>query len=85
MIGARGYGKSYSLAGIVSHEFLFDGKNEYITGEDTSAEIVVGAGEAKYSADTLDKTKVMLERLPGAMEIGGQFYPSPFSKLSQGS
>lgn len=87
MLGARGYGKSYSVgAGIVAHEFLFDGKTQYdIHGPTTAAEIVVGAGDAKYSTETLDKTKTAIERLPGSIEIGDKFYPAPFSYRYTGS
>lgn len=89
MLGSRGFGKSYSVGvGVVLHEFLFDGLTEYT--EDTlrnpgAAEIVVGAGDAKYSADILSKTRASLERLPGSVEIGGKYYPSPFSKQYSGS
>lgn len=87
MMGSRGYGKSFSVGvGIVAHEFLFDGKTTYdLDSPITAAEIVMGAGDAKYSSETLDKTRVALEQLPGATEINGIFYPSPFSKQYTGS
>lgn len=86
MLGSRGFGKSFSIAGIVSHEYLFDGLTSYNTREvSTSSEVVVGAGDAKYSSETLDKVKTMIEKLPGSQEIGGVFYPSPFFKRYSGT
>jgi len=87
MIGARGYGKSFCVGvGIVAHEFLFDGKTSYNLNDPiTAAEIVVGAGDAKYSSETLGKTKVALDNLPGGMEINGVYYPCPFYKQYKGS
>lgn len=85
MMGSRGFGKSYSTgAGIVAHEFLFDGKTVY-DDVATSAEIVVGAGDAKYSGETLDKAKVALEQLPGEIVLGSIVYPAPFYKRYAGS
>ena len=83
--GPRGFGKSFSMGAIVGHEYLFDGMTEYTPGVTTTAEIVVGAGEAKYSSETLDKVKTMIERLPGAQEIAGTYYPAPFYKRYAGS
>lgn len=87
MMGARGYGKSYSVGvGIVAHEYLFDGKTHYDPKAPiTAAEIVMGAGDAKYSSETLDKTKIALDQMPGAQEINGVYYPAPFSKRYLGS
>lgn len=85
VLGSRGFGKSFSNAGIVSHEYLFDGLTEYKQGFDTSSEVIVGAGESKYSAETLDKVKLILERLPGTTEIGGINYPAPFYKRYEGT
>lgn len=83
---SRGFGKSYSVGGIVSHEFLFDGQTKYDPEQDvTAAEIVVGAGDSKYSTDTLSKVKTMLEMLPGAGEFGGKVFPSPLTKRYSGS
>jgi hypothetical protein len=85
MMGSRGFGKSYSVGvGIVAHEFLFDGKTVYDPVE-TSAEIVVGAGDAKYSGETLDKTKIAIDQLPGEITLGELVYPSPFFKRYSGS
>lgn len=86
ILGARGFGKSYSVGGIISHEYLFDGLTSYNFGElPTAAEIVVGAGDAKYSSETLDKVKTMLEKLPGSQELNNIYYPSPFYKRYSGT
>lgn len=89
MMGSRGFGKSYSVAGgIIGHEFVFDGMKSYdpeYIGSPPSTEIVVGAGDAKYSGDILKKTQFGLDNLPGGIEIGDKFYPSPFSKQYGGS
>lgn len=87
MMGSRGYGKSFSVGvGIVLHEWLFDGKHRYDPEDPiTASEVVMGAGDAKYSTETLGKTKIGLEQLPGSMEFNGEYYPSPFSKQYSGS
>lgn len=78
---------SYMMGGVVSHEYLFDGLTKYVPQKDTktSSEVVVGAGDAKYSADTLEKVQLTLENLPGSIEINGKDFPSPFAKKYSGS
>ena len=89
MMGSRGFGKSYSVAGgVAGHEFVFDGMKAYdpeLIKNPPSTEIVVGAGDAKYSGDILKKTQFGLDNLPGGIEIGDKFYPSPFAKQYGGS
>ena len=90
MMGSRGFGKSYGVGvGIVAHGFLFDEQTQYIPGaiitEEESIEILVGAGEAKYSNDLLAKARLTLENLPGSQEIDNKFYPSPLFKMMKGS
>jgi hypothetical protein len=86
MLGARGYGKSYTVAGIVTHEFLFDGKQSFASLSEMSSSIsVVGAGDSKYSSETLSKVKVMLDMLPGDVQIGDRYFPSPLRKQFKGS
>ena len=89
MMGSRGFGKSYSVAGgVAGHEFVFDGLKSYDPDSlknVPSTEIVVGAGDAKYSGDILKKTQFGLDNLPGGIEIGDKFYPSPFAKQYGGS
>lgn len=89
MLGPRGYGKSYYTGvALVLHEWLFDGATEYTPetiNNPNTTDIVVGAGDAKYSNDILAKTRAALERIPGAQEISGDYYPSPFFKQYTGS
>lgn len=89
MLGSRGFGKSYSVAGgIVAHEWLFDGLKEYnpdSIDDLPSTEVVVGAGDAKYSSDILQKVILGIDNLEGGMEIGDKYYPPPFSKKYMGS
>jgi hypothetical protein len=46
--------------------------------------LIVGAADAKYTKETLSKTRDSLERLPGGafFNINGKrkYYPSPFSQ-----
>ena len=88
MLGSRGFGKSYSVGiGIILHEWLFDGLTYYVPSKDidTSAEIVVGAADAKYSADLLDKAATSLERMAGVFKSYKKTYPSPLSKQFKGT
>lgn len=77
---------SYTVAGIVTHEFITDGKTSI--GENSlnsSSESMVVAGEAKYSSETLDKVRVMLNNLPGGVMLADTYYPPPFYKRYMGS
>jgi hypothetical protein len=89
MLGSRGFGKSYSVGHIILHEWLFDGLLKYDKNNPnrykTSSEIVVGAGDAKYSADLLEKTRLSLERLPGGYSSPTKVHPAPFFKNHTGS
>jgi len=89
MLGSRGFGKSYSVGHVVLHEWLFDGAVKYDSNNPkkfkTSSEIVVGAGDAKYSADLLEKSRLSLERLPGGYSSPTKVYPAPFFKNYTGS
>ena len=103
-LASRGVGKSYITANVVLHEWLFDGITDYdeylayvqkqqessaMTDFYSKVSVLVGAADAKYSRDTLLKTKDSLERLPGGgnFMINGEkkYIPSPFSKAWQGS
>lgn len=76
LMGSRGFGKSYFVSGaVIAYEFIFYSNNN----------IVVGAGDSKYSTDLLKKVKFGLENLPGWIEYGNEFYPAPFSKNTSGS
>src|ERR1035437_5088348 len=76
VIAGRGCGKSYCTAGMmVGHEFLFY----------DNSEVVVGAGDSKYSTDLLDKVKLGLNNLPGGIKLGDKYCPSPFYKRTVGN
>jgi hypothetical protein len=76
MMGARGYGKSYFVSGaVIAYEFLFH----------SNTQIVVGAGETKYSSDLLTKLKLGLDTLPGGIEYNNEYFPAPFYKTYTGS
>lgn len=85
----RGCGKSFFTAGaIIAHEYLFDGLKEYTPDaikNPPKTEVLVGAGDTKYSKDLLKKVIMGLENLPGSIEINDKFYPCPFYKQSKGS
>jgi hypothetical protein len=87
MMGTRGFGKSYIMgSGVTAHEWLFNGQTKYITGEiGNPSEIMVGAGDAKYSSETLSKTKLTLEQIPGAIELGDSYFPAPFRQQYVGT
>jgi len=87
--GSRGSGKSMWFANLILlHEWLFDGAKSYT--EDTiknpsTAEVLIGAGETKFSTDTLMKFSFAYENLPGGMLTFNKYYPCPFFKKSTGS
>lgn len=88
MLGSRGFGKSFSVSGLIAHNFLFDGATEYsedkILNPD-AAEILVGAAKSDRSADILKKVKDAFDFLPGKQTINNRTHPSPFSKRFSGS
>lgn len=80
LVGNRGFGKSFMVSGQgIGYEFLFERE------KGMKNQIVVGAGETKYSADLLKKVKLGLDFLPGSQEFSGRYYPPPFSKRYRGS
>jgi len=88
MLGSRGFGKSFSVSGLIAHTFLFDGATEY--NEDTikspdAAEVLVGAAKSDRSADILKKVKDSFDFLPGKQTVNNRTYPSPFAKRYSGS
>lgn len=86
-VGGRGWGKSYMIANLIAHEFLFDGAEYYGQAGDKPIKTnsIVGAGDSKFSNNTLAKTKMTFESLPGHIEIDGLYYPSPIYKQTSGS
>lgn len=89
ILSSRDSGKSYFVAdALIAHEFLFNGCKEYNEEEiknPPSTDILVGAGDAKYSGELLKKVKLCIDSLPGGMEINGKYYPPPFYKQTTGS
>lgn len=89
LLGSRETGKSYMVgAGLVPHNFLFDGATEY--NEETirfpsPVEVLVGAETSDKSADILKKSRDCMTFLPGKQSIGSRQYPSPFAKRFKGS
>jgi hypothetical protein len=91
-IQARGSGKSYSTAGISTHNFLFDGATDFDDYIDrkkkeqyTSSETIIGAIDTKYSEPLMSKVKVGIELLPGSYTEGDEFWPSPLFTNFSGS
>jgi len=80
LVGSRGLGKSFWTAGMgIGYEYLFEREKKQ------KNQVVVGAGDTKYSTDLLKKVKIGLEYLPGAVEHTGKYYPPPFYKRWTGS
>lgn len=88
MMGSRGSGKSFSVSGLIAHNFLFDGATvydeEHMLNPDV-AEILVGAAKSDRSTDLLKKVKDALDFLPGKQKLPTRTFPSPFSKRYSGS
>jgi len=88
-MGGRGYGKSYFTASCIQHSLLTDGARNYdayLQGRKDKkfvsiSQTLVGAIEAKYSADLLSKVKFSFNNLPGevTIRINGEdkTFPSP--------
>ncbi len=89
LCGSRGSGKSFMVADMVMlHEWLFDGAKEYneeSIKRPSTAEILIGAGETKYSTDTLMKFSFAYDNLPGGILAFNKYYPCPFFKRITGS
>lgn len=94
---SRGSGKSYWSASCIQHNILTDGArdyDEYLVGRKTKqfvsvSQTLVGAIEAKYSADLLSKVKFSLENLPGEIIVRlnneDKTFPSPLMPKLGGS
>lgn len=88
MLGSRDSGKSYSVAGLIAHNFLFDGATDYteeLIKSPKPAEIIVGAEKSDKSTDLLKKVRDSFDFLPGKRVIGEKAYPAPFAKRFKGS
>jgi hypothetical protein len=96
-MGGRGYGKSYFTSSCIQHNLLTDGGrdyDEYLIGRKEGkmvsiSQTLVGAIEAKYSGDLMNKVKFSLEHLPGAIDIRlngeDKSFPSPLMPEIGGS
>jgi hypothetical protein len=91
-IESRGLGKSYLMACLCAHNFLFDGAmdyDEYLESwkeeKPLNSETLIGAIDTKYSNDLISKVKLGLDNLEGGLMIGGLNYPAPLSKKIAGS
>lgn len=91
-VQARGSGKSYSSSGMANHNFLFDGATDYDdylerkkSKNYLASDTIVGAIDAKYSNPLMKKVKTAFEMLPGAYQLGDEFYPSPLLVTGTGS
>jgi hypothetical protein len=88
MLGSRGFGKSFWVSGgVIGHQFLTDGAFSYQELKDNqlTTEVLVGAGDAKFSKDLLAKVSTGFEELPGGIMFAGKYYPCPLSKTYSGS
>ena len=89
---ARETGKSYWASCIIGHNFLFDGAYDYdkylqakFDKKYLTSQTVVGAIDAKYSKDLMDKFFLGFDNLPGRVEYKGVTYPSPLAVETDGS
>jgi hypothetical protein len=85
-------GKSFWGAALIAHNFLFDGSHDYdeylrLKKLETPmvSQTLVGAIQASYSNDLLNKFKLGIKYLPGQFEFYGQKYPSPLAVSTEGS
>lgn len=85
-------GKSYNAAVWIAHNWMFDGATDYDDYMEMkkaktplASETLVGAIEAKYSMELLDKAMLGYENIPGSVEYQGKHYPSPLWKDYDGS
>lgn len=90
MLGARGFGKSFSVAGgMVLHEILTDGAKAYdqeSIENPATVEVFVGAALSSKSSDILSKMKMSFNELPGGWMRGtDEEVPCPLYKDMNGS
>lgn len=90
MLGARGFGKSYSVGtGVILHELITDGAklyNEDSIKNPAKVEIFVGAALSSKSADILAKTVMAFNEVPGSWMRGTEEeIPHPLYKEMAGS
>ena len=88
LFGARGGGKSYTVAGIASHILTFDGVKEYTQlalNSATLATVAIGAGITDKSSDLVSKVAFGLNAFGVDKDLGvygdpenALYEPSPF-------
>ena len=81
---SRGTGKSYTMSGIVGHNFGFNGAQDFDefwrlrkTKDCLSSETLIGAIDSKYSGDLVKKVKLGLESFVGEFQVGDKVIPPP--------
>lgn len=95
-IQARGGGKSFASAALISHNYLFAGATDYDLyfellnkGQEMVSDTIVGAIDTKYSIPLINKVKYGWEHLKGAEQIrvNGKIikYDSPLMANYDGS
>jgi hypothetical protein len=95
-IQARGGGKSFATAGLISHNFLFGGATDYDVylekakkGMYTVSDTIVGAIDTKYTVPLLDKVRYSWAHMKGgeSIRVKGDSvkYPPPFLCSFRGS
>jgi len=95
-MGARGTGKSYSMAGMGAlYELVFDGKKTYDIGmpvKKTTSLIEIVSGNAAKSSELISKIKYAMEQLAMNPKFGvwgnpdsDDYEPCPFYKIMEGS
>ncbi|NBO98795.1 MAG: hypothetical protein EBU90_01535 [Proteobacteria bacterium] len=88
---ARGTGKSFWAANLISHYFLYDGATDYDLylhqrqmDEPMNCEIIVGSVSDTFTDALLLKVEKHITNLPGSQERNGRLYPSPLSTAYAG-
>jgi hypothetical protein len=89
---ARGGGKSYWASGMIVHNFIFDAAIDYDiylekkqSRKYLTSETLVGAIDAAYSKDLLEKVKLSMREFPGGLYYNEKEYLSPLSISYAGS
>lgn len=92
LLASRECGKSMIASGaIVAHEWLFNGQKRYLPRnhpeyENLSTNIIIGAGETKYSNIIVGFFKDGYDMLSQkGLTFGGRYYPHPFIQEYDGS
>jgi hypothetical protein len=83
---------SYFSSCVIYHNFVFDGATDYDEYLEAKANknyltssTLVGAIDAKYSNDLLNKVELGVDNLIGGVNYNGIFYPCPLKKSTIGN